>query len=154
MESVYFAQKAFIVNNNKLLIIKKSKDDPYQPDKWEVPGGRIEEGETLLQHIQREVKEEAGININVGNPFYMWDWYINPDDKKRVVAVAVICTFKSGHATTENQLEDDYIDKIEWVKIDELYSYNFFDSMKGVISYFIEHYSQLIELNENSSTRE
>ena len=39
MRQFRFAQKAFIVDNGKLLLVKKSKDDPYHPGEWEVPGG-------------------------------------------------------------------------------------------------------------------
>ena len=43
MRQFRFAQKAFIVDNGKLLLVKKSKDDPYHPGEWEVPGGGGEE---------------------------------------------------------------------------------------------------------------
>ncbi len=32
---------------------------------WEFPGGQVEEGETLAQALEREVREEAGISISV-----------------------------------------------------------------------------------------
>jgi ADP-ribose pyrophosphatase YjhB (NUDIX family) len=46
MGTFNFAQKAFIVKENRLLMVKKSKDDPKNPNKWEVPGGRMEFGES------------------------------------------------------------------------------------------------------------
>ena len=38
------AVKAFIINNNKLLIIKRAKSDPQMPEVWEIPGGRLNLG--------------------------------------------------------------------------------------------------------------
>lgn len=34
---------------------------------WEVPGGQVEVGETLTEAFKREIKEETGIDIEVGN---------------------------------------------------------------------------------------
>lgn len=55
--------------DGKLLMGKK---DPTQggvyPDCWHIPGGGTDEGETLEQALQREVKEEVGIDIFPYNP--------------------------------------------------------------------------------------
>lgn len=38
------------------------------PDRgWEIPGGQVEEGESLTDALKREVKEETGIDIVVGS---------------------------------------------------------------------------------------
>jgi ADP-ribose pyrophosphatase YjhB (NUDIX family) len=38
---------------------------------WSVPGGRVEFGETLVEAVVREVREETGIDVTVGR-FLGW----------------------------------------------------------------------------------
>jgi len=61
--------KAFIKNSqNKYLFLKRVH--PYSGDaesKWDIPGGRIVAGETLLDALRREVSEETSMEI-VGAP--------------------------------------------------------------------------------------
>ena len=48
LKGVFFDPK-----NNKVLVLLKKKEDI-----WDVPGGRIDEGEKLLEALDRELKEE------------------------------------------------------------------------------------------------
>ncbi len=40
------------------------RDDPKHPDTWGLPGGRIEPGETMIEAIKRECREELGAMPN------------------------------------------------------------------------------------------
>ncbi len=33
---------------------------------WEFPGGQVEEGENLIEALQREIKEESGVTASIG----------------------------------------------------------------------------------------
>ena len=50
--------------DGKLLLIRNS----YR-DVWEYPGGQVEVGENLIEALQREIREESGIEIEVGELF-------------------------------------------------------------------------------------
>ena len=54
-----------LVDEDTVLIGKRLSTDSVCPDLWELPGGKIEEGETPYDAIIREWKEELDIDINV-----------------------------------------------------------------------------------------
>lgn len=54
---------AIIINNNKILLTQRGYGE-YK-DKWEFPGGKIEENETKEETIIREIKEELDATIKV-----------------------------------------------------------------------------------------
>lgn len=52
---------AIIKDNEHILLVKKSRG-PYL-GLWDLPGGRPIHGETIFQTLQREVREETGIEL-------------------------------------------------------------------------------------------
>lgn len=67
---------AFIINpQNQLFLMKSHK----WSDKYVVPGGHIEIGETIEEALKREVKEETGLDVT--NPSFICLWeFINGEE--------------------------------------------------------------------------
>jgi 8-oxo-dGTP diphosphatase len=49
-------------SENRYLLGQRPEGKPYA-GYWEVPGGKVEKGETVFQALQRELQEELGIDI-------------------------------------------------------------------------------------------
>jgi 8-oxo-dGTP pyrophosphatase MutT (NUDIX family) len=49
--------------DGKLLMLKRGLSCPYDIGKWEFPGGKVEKGDTLVDTVLREVREEVGLVV-------------------------------------------------------------------------------------------
>jgi 8-oxo-dGTP diphosphatase len=49
---------------HRLLLIRRARGPA--PDRWSLPGGRVEAGETDEEAVRREVLEETGLHVLVG----------------------------------------------------------------------------------------
>ncbi|MCB9450851.1 MAG: NUDIX hydrolase [Anaerolineaceae bacterium] len=63
---------------------------------WEVPGGQVEEGETLPEALRREIMEEAGVTVTVGK---LVGIYTNIKLPPKVI-FGFRCAWVSGELTT------------------------------------------------------
>ncbi|MFO0792780.1 MAG: (deoxy)nucleoside triphosphate pyrophosphohydrolase [Candidatus Brocadiaceae bacterium] len=58
---------AIIEKEGKVLSTQRSKSMSL-PLKWEFPGGKINNGESLIGCLKRELQEELGIEAAIGHP--------------------------------------------------------------------------------------
>ncbi len=144
MQEFFFAQKAFILHKREVLLVRKSMDDPNQPSKWEVPGGRMDFGEDVDSHIIREVKEEVGLDIRPGRPFSIWQWQFTRQGAAgehidiQIVAVARLCTTSSTETSTTSRVESDCLAECRWVPVNEMLSYDIIRHMIPVAQVFLQ----------------
>lgn len=106
--------KALIINSDKEILLGKS-DISYQ-----FPGGHLEDNESLIEALKREVLEETGIKISdeeIDRPFYKVT-YLNKDypvkgvNRKSEIYYYVVNTDKeidlSKMKLTENETKNNY----------------------------------------------
>jgi len=107
-------QKAFIEKDGKVLVLNDHK--------WgmDFPGGKIQEGEavendlsSLTNSLKREVLEETGLEIEVGDPFAVW-YHEFPPDHRNSGLVVYLVGFKCKYISGELKLSDEH-DKFVWV---------------------------------------
>ena len=58
----------------KVFLPKRADAKKFLPGVYELPGGHIDFGENIVDGLKREVREELGIDITVGDPFYVFDY--------------------------------------------------------------------------------
>ena len=53
-----------VIRGREVLLVKRAH--PPRAGEWSLPGGRLELGESLVDGVRREVREETGIDVSVG----------------------------------------------------------------------------------------
>ena len=64
--------KGVLLVEGRVLLLRNERDE------WELPGGRPEAGETWPQALVRELEEEAGIVVDVGQRVAEWRYEVLP----------------------------------------------------------------------------
>lgn len=67
--------KGVVVRGDKVLLLRNERDE------WELPGGRIEVGETPQECVAREIHEETRWTVTTGPILDTWMYYINVAEK-------------------------------------------------------------------------
>ncbi len=58
----------------KVFLPRRAATKKFIPGVHEIPGGHIDFGEDIVAGLKREMMEEFGITIRVGDPFYVFDY--------------------------------------------------------------------------------
>ena len=107
---------AVITDEQGNILIDRRKQEGLLGGLWEFPGGKIEAGETMEECVSREIKEELGIEIEVGSKL------ITIDHAYTHFKVT-LNVFNCKHLSGEPQPIE--CDEVKWVTLDEISDYPF-----------------------------
>ncbi len=71
-----------VFSMGKILIVRRSFKDDFLPGYFEIPGGRIEEDENIIQGLEREIEEETNLKIKGQLKYIGYFDVVSPDGKK------------------------------------------------------------------------
>jgi ADP-ribose pyrophosphatase len=107
---------AVTINEGRILLVKRG----VEPSRglWAIPGGTLKLGETLQECVAREMLEETGVTIKVGDCAYVFD-YVERDEGGKIRYHFVVVDFVGEYITGEPKGADDAEDA-GWFKPAEL----------------------------------
>ena len=108
----------------KVFLPKRASTKKFLPDVYEIPGGHIEYGENIIDGLKREIKEEFEIDIRVGDPFFVFD-YFNPIKGSHSIEVIYFATLM--HSPNDIVLHADDHSEGTWFSEDDV------DAMNSVL---------------------
>ena len=98
---------AVVVKDGRALVVRRATE-PLRGE-WSVPGGMLELGEKLREGIAREVKEETGLEVEVGEVLDVFD-SIFPDSEGRMqyhyVLIDFLCRPVAGEVCASSDVSD------------------------------------------------
>ena len=114
--SFYIGVHGLIVNQqNQVLITKRSATNNYMPLLWDIPGGALEMGETAVETLIREIKEETNLDVCPMEPIYVHsDLSWVPD--VQIIQIVYRCKYDKGDIILNPEEHDEY----QWVNYKDI----------------------------------
>lgn len=133
----YIAGRALIFCKDKILIIRESASHKGNTNvgKYDLPGGKISPGEKYQDGLKREVKEECGIDIEIGDHFFIGEWYPVINNKKiQIIGVFSKCLTSSDKIELGTS-HDDY----QWIPVAEYRNFPLIDPISEAMESYLKN---------------
>jgi 8-oxo-dGTP diphosphatase len=118
-----------VIHERRALLIKRGSA-PLK-DQWSIPGGTLELGESIQEGVRRELLEETGIEVQVGELIEVFDRIFRDEAgniQYHFVIVDYLCKKISGEAHPASDVTDT-----AWVREEDLWNYRLTEAATRVI---------------------
>ena len=109
-----------LIENEKILLVKQKVSDKRN---WSLPGGKLEQGETIEQGIIREMKEETGLDVEIIRLLYLCD--VSASNNTLLHISFLLKRVAGNIELPTNEFESNPIYDVEFIPISDLLDYGF-----------------------------
>lgn len=118
---------AILREDGKTLLCQRKKSARYAL-KWEFPGGKVENNESAVACLKRELKEELGIEAEVGDLFFRQEYTYSDSGSFEILYYLV----RSYRPMAEG-LRDDAFEQIRWIPENQLNEIDLLEGNREVV---------------------
>ena len=109
-----------VIAGGRTLLIRRGSA-PLQ-GQWSIPGGMLELSESIAEGVRRELAEETGLDVRVGDLIEVFERIVPGEDGRtryHFVILDYLCEMVSGVAHAGSDVTD-----VAWAREDELEKYS------------------------------
>ena len=118
----------FLTENGKALVVKRSGNEKFLPEYFELPGGKVNFGEDPSDGLIRELMEETNLVITAGSPFRTFA-YVSSDGTRHTVEITYSCTTENSTTLKLSDAHTEYM----WINEEEIDNFLISEEMKKSI---------------------
>ncbi len=120
-----------VVCGNELLLVKRGYGLADAEGYWSTVNGFIDENKPVTEIAQQEVKEELGLEVNLGDIKVAKSYTLeNPQEKRKYIVFACLITLKSKPKIVLDREHTDYA----WITRAQLKDYEMLDDLPYAIN--------------------
>jgi mutator protein MutT len=98
------AAKGIVLRDDgRILLIRRPRDAARDAGVWDLPGGKMDYGESLRETLVREAREETGLRVSVGRPVHICHFTKEP---VWVTCVTFACEYTGGEVHLSAEHDD------------------------------------------------
>jgi len=119
---------AVIIEQDRILLVKRANEP--NKGKWSVPGGLVRTGESLIDALKREIREEVGVEIEVDDVACVGEEiFRNGEVRFHYVIIDFFARIIEGCVRPGSDAQE-----IKWVPINEVDKIETVDFVKELVS--------------------
>lgn len=128
MNSKYqkIAVGGLLVKNNKVLVVRRSFAEKYLTGYYELPGGKIDFGDSPKESLEREFMEEVNLKVNPLCPYRVFT-YISDSGNRHTVEL--VYRVKLDDDVENIKLSEEH-DDFKWISIEDIEKLKMTDEIK------------------------
>lgn len=149
MYPIRLRSSALIIQDHAVLLIEFNDENGLH---YNLPGGGVEAGETLIQAVEREAKEEASVNLEVGEVAFIYEYapHLNEMKYGGVHSVTTIfeCRVKEGEVPQMPNVPDKNQTGVKWISLDDLHKIILYPNIREQIIKYSKNKQKIRFLEE------